>query len=161
MARPGRRQGSGEAALDVELASFNAPSASLLVYEAPNDNDAQALDLFNAIASQDAAQVVTTSWGNCEQFINSSDPNYIPNESQIFQRMAMQGQTMIAASGDSGSEDCFPDDGATGLAVDDPGSQPDVVSAGGTSLPSALGLLAVGVERLPGPPISCARGAQI
>ena len=77
-ARPVRPQGSGEAALDVELASYNAPSASLLVYEAPNDNDAQSLDLFNAIASQDAAQVVTTSWGNCEQFINGSDPNYIP-----------------------------------------------------------------------------------
>ena len=107
-AQPGRRRAVGEAALDVELASFNAPGASLVVYEAPNNNDAQALDLFNAIASQDAAQVVTTSWGNCEQFIQSSDPNYIPSESQIFQRMALQGQTMIAASGDSGSEDCFP-----------------------------------------------------
>ena len=31
---------------------------------------------------------------------------------------------------------------APALAVDDPGSQPDVVSAGGTSLPSALGVLA-------------------
>ena len=51
--------------------------------------------------------------------------------------MAVQGQTMIAASGDAGSEDCYPTDGSTQLAVDDPGSQPDVVSAGGTSLPSA------------------------
>ncbi len=133
----GLPQGSGEAALDVELASFNAPGASLRVYEAPNNNDAQSLDLFNTIASQDAAQVVTTSWGNCEQFIEGSDPNYIPSESQIFQRMALQGQTVIAASGDSGSEDCFPTDGSTALAVDDPGSQPDVVSAGGTTLPSA------------------------
>ncbi len=133
---PGPAEGTGEAALDVELASFNAPSASLLVYEAPNDNDAQSLDLFNAIASQDAAQVVTTSWGNCEQFINGSDPSYIPNESQIFQRMALQGQTVIAASGDAGSEDCWPTNGSTSLAVDDPGSQPDVVSVGGTSLPN-------------------------
>ncbi len=133
----GPAPGSGEAALDIELASFNAPGASLLVYAAPNNNDAQALDLFNTIASQDAAQVVTTSWGNCEQFING-DPNYIPSESQIFQRMAMQGQTMIAASGDSGSEDCYPNAPAhsTALGVDDPGSQPDVVSAGGTRLPS-------------------------
>ena len=43
-----------------------AGSASLVVYEAPNDNDAQALDLFNRIAGDDTAQVVTTSWGNCE-----------------------------------------------------------------------------------------------
>ena len=62
----GPPQGQGEAALDTEIAAFNAPSASLVVYEAPNDNDAQALDLFNQIASDDVAQVVTTSWGNCE-----------------------------------------------------------------------------------------------
>ncbi len=51
--------------------------------------------------------------------------------------MALQGQTVIAASGDTGSEDCLPTDGSTALAVDDPGSQPDVVSAGGTSMASA------------------------
>ncbi len=39
--------GQGEAALDTELASFNAPAASLVVYETPNDNDVQALDMFN------------------------------------------------------------------------------------------------------------------
>ncbi len=57
----------GEAALDVELAAVNAPSSSLVVYEAPNSSDADALDLFQRIASDDTAQVVTTSWGNCEQ----------------------------------------------------------------------------------------------
>ena len=140
---PGPPAGSGEAALDVELASYNAPSSSLVVYEAPNNNDAQSLDLFNRIVSDDAAQVVTTSWGNCEQFIQSSDPTYLTAESQIFSRMALQGQTMIAASGDAGSEDCFPNPPPSGnppdasLAVDDPGSQPNVVSAGGTTLSSA------------------------
>ncbi len=155
---PGPPQGIGEAALDVELASFNAPGASLVVYEAPNDNDANSLDLFNAIASQDAAQVVTTSWGNCEQFIEGSDPNYIPSESQIFQRMAMQGQTVIAASGDSGSEDCYPTDRNTGLAVDDPGSQPDVVSAGGTKLPSASASSQVVWNDCQGHSTQCAKG---
>ena len=51
--------------------------------------------------------------------------------------MAVQGQTVIAASGDAGSEDCLPTNNSTQLAVDDPGSQPDVVSAGGTTLASA------------------------
>jgi hypothetical protein len=131
---PGPPEGAGEAALDVELAAFNAPSASLLVYQAPNDNDAQAFDLFNRIASDDVARVVTTSWGNCEAAIPLSDRQ---TEFGIFQRMAAQGQTIIAASGDTGSEDCFaggpsPD----ALAIDDPGAQPDVISAGGTTLPS-------------------------
>jgi hypothetical protein len=125
---------AGEAALDVELAAVNAPSSSLVVYEAPNGNDAMAFDLFNRIASDDSSQVVTTSWGICEQDMPMNDRQ---TENGIFQRMALQGQTVIAASGDSGSEDCFPTGGSTGLAIDDPGSQPDVVSAGGTSMSSA------------------------
>jgi subtilase family serine protease len=131
--------GSGEAALDVELAAVNAPGASINVYEAPNNNDAQALDLYNRIASDDSAKVMTTSWGNCEPDILGSDPAYLDLEKGIFDRMAAQGQTMIAASGDSGSEDCFlyPNSFNKSLAVDDPGSQPDFISAGGTTLPSA------------------------
>jgi hypothetical protein len=133
--------GGGEAALDTELVAVNAPSAALAVYEAPNTNDAQAFDLFNRIASDDSAQVVTTSWGNCELAVPTSD---LQTEDQIFQRMAMQGQTMIAASGDAGSSDCFSALAGGGipafdtqLAVDDPGSQPDVISAGGTTLPGS------------------------
>ena len=93
----------GEAALDTELAAVNAPSASLVVYEAPNGSDAQAFDLFNRIASDDSAQVVTTSWGVCEADLPVGDRQ---TENGIFQRMALQGQTVIAASGDAGSEDC-------------------------------------------------------
>ncbi len=129
--------GGGEAALDTELASFNAPAASLVVYETPNDNDAQALDMYDRIASDDSSRVVTTSWGNCEaQTVGAT----LQAENTIFSRMALQGQTVIAASGDSGSEDCYPDPGAsTALAVDDPGSQPNVVSAGGTTMSGAPG----------------------
>ena len=127
----GPGQGGGEAALDAELAAFNAPSASLVVYEAPNGDDAQALDVFNRIAGDDSAQVVTTSWGVCEASMPLADRQ---TENGIFQRMALQGQTVIAASGDAGSEDCLPTNGSNQLAVDDPGSQPDVVSAGGTAL---------------------------
>ena len=126
-----------EPAIDIELAAVTAPSASLTVYEAPNSNtDATGIDLYNRIASDDTAQVVTTSWGDCEADLGSSD---FASENTIFSRMAMQGQTVIAASGDAGSEDCFfpPNDVSTTLAVDDPGSQPFVISGGGTSLPSA------------------------
>src|SRR6202042_3263207 len=126
--------GGGEAALDTELAAFNAPSASLVVYEAPNGSDAQAFDLFNRIAGDDSTQVVTTSWGVCEASMSAADRQ---TENGIFQRMAVQGQTVIAASGDAGSEDCLPTDSSTGLAIDDPGAQPDVVSAGGTSMAGA------------------------
>ncbi len=132
---PGTGAGEGEAALDVEIAGFNAPSAALVVYQAPNGNDAESLDLFQRIASDDAAQVVTTSWGNCEATLSGSE---LAAENTTFSQMTMQGQTMIAASGDAGSEDCFPNGPSnTQLAVDDPGTQPNVVSVGGTSMTSA------------------------
>ncbi|MGO8862771.1 MAG: protease pro-enzyme activation domain-containing protein [Acidimicrobiales bacterium] len=128
----GPSSGSGEAALDIELTAVNAPSASIVVYEAPNETeDTTALDLYNRIASDDVAQVVTTSWGFCEE---ENEPGAAAAESDIFERMAVQGQTMVAAAGDSGSEDCFDADLGTDLAVDDPGSQPDVLSGGGTTL---------------------------
>ena len=132
----GPASGAGEAALDVEMAAVNAPSSSIVVYEAPNETSAgTAVDLYNRIATDDAAQVVTTSWGECEQ--NDTPSTAAAAENTIFERMAVQGQTMVAASGDAGSEDCFnasSSPSATGLAVDDPGSQPDVLSVGGTSL---------------------------
>ena len=59
----GPGSGSGEAALDIEMAAVSAPSASIIVYEAPNETtDGTALDIYNRIASDDLAQVITTSW---------------------------------------------------------------------------------------------------
>ncbi len=123
-----------EPAIDIELAAVTAPSAALTVYEAPNSaSDVTGIDLFNRIASDDTARVVTTSWGDCEADLAQSD---FESENAIFSRMVLQGQTMIAASGDSGSEDCLLINGSTALGVDDPGSQPNVISGGGTTLPS-------------------------
>ncbi len=53
----------------------------------------------------------------------------------MFEEAAAQGQSLIAASGDSGSTDCFGTtfDSST-LTVDDPASQPFVTGAGGTSM---------------------------
>ena len=131
----GSSRGSGEAALDVELAAVNAPSASIVVYQAPNEeSDAASVDLLNRIASDDVAQVVTTSWGICEALNSGADASA---ENTIFQRMASQGQTMVAAAGDTGSEDCYDTNNSSALVVDDPGSQPDVLDAGGTSLPDS------------------------
>jgi hypothetical protein len=131
----GSSSGSGEAALDIELAAVSAPSSSIIVYEAPNEGgDTANLDLLNRIASDDTAKVVTTSWGECEADTSAGE---MSAENTIFQRMAAQGQSMVAAAGDTGSEDCLETDTgavAESLAVDDPGSQPDVLDTGGTSL---------------------------
>jgi len=123
-----------ETALDVETVIGLAPQSSVLVYQGDGDTSAGVLAVYSRIADDDRAQVVTTSWGECEAALGSSMQQA---EKTIFEQMAAQGQSVFAAAGDSGSEDCFdaatqvPD---TGLAVDDPGSQPDVTSVGGTTM---------------------------
>ena len=133
----GSGSGSGEAALDIEGVIGLAPKASVLVYQAPkNSGVQQVLDTYTAMISDNAAQVISTSWGVCEPDLQ---PNVATSENQLFQEAAVQGQSTFAASGDSGSEDCIGDPvGGTQLAVDDPASQPFVTGVGGTSV-SALG----------------------
>ncbi|MHB1761965.1 MAG: protease pro-enzyme activation domain-containing protein [Acidimicrobiales bacterium] len=131
----GSGTGTGEAALDVESIIGLAPEARVVVYEGPDNTEQEALDVYNEIATSDVAQVVTTSWGLCEAQLGQAA---IQAEATIFQQMAAQGQSVFAASGDAGSEDCYapPQSYDAALAVDDPGSQPWVTSVGGTTLSS-------------------------
>ena len=62
----GTGPGQGEAALDIENVIGLAPQARIAVYEGPNSGNGP-YDTMSAIISQRAAQVVTTSWGECEQ----------------------------------------------------------------------------------------------
>ncbi|HUZ42996.1 MAG TPA: S53 family peptidase [Acidimicrobiales bacterium] len=127
--------GTSEATADVENLLGLAPDLHILVYEAP-DSAQGIYDNYAAIISQDRAQVLATSWGQCEPF---TTPAMEAGENTLFQEAAVQGQTVVAASGDSGSEDCYQAgvDPDPELAVDDPASQPYVTGVGGTSLLSA------------------------
>jgi hypothetical protein len=135
--------GSGEAILDIEDISAMAPDARLDVYQAPFTTFAS-LDEYAAIVNSDADQVVSTSYGLCEQAFQLSAPGYQQAENFLFQQAAAQGQSIFAASGDNGSDDCnslyetpAPPAGQNPVSVDDPGSQPYVISAGGTTIDDA------------------------
>jgi subtilase family serine protease len=130
----GTGYGSGEAALDIEDVAGLAPDAKIDVYQAPNSGTGL-IDNYTAIVDADTAKVVSTSWGLCEPLEGSS---VISEENTIFEQAATQGQSVFAAAGDHGSEDCYASNGSTSLAVDDPASQPFVTGVGGTSL-SAIG----------------------
>lgn len=140
----GQPAGSGEqeADLDIEDVSAMAPEAGIDVYEAPDDPTG-AIDEWAAIVNGDRERVITTSWGDCEQELELGEPGIQQAESFLFEQAAAQGQTIFAAAGDEGSDDCnafeFPEDvpGQNPLSVDDPGSQPYVVSAGGTTITDA------------------------
>ena len=137
---PAPTQGAGlESALDIEDLIGLAPKANVIVYQGPNSDSFASgpYDTYNTIISDDKAQVISTSWGQCEALTSpatSNSQSQLDAENTLFQEAATQGQTILAASGDSGSADCQPGGGSTGLAVDDPASQPFVTGVGGTTL---------------------------
>ena len=117
-----------EPTLDIEEVAAMAPGATIEIYQGPN-NSSGPIDVYQQIADDDTASIVSTSWGTCE-----SDPSGDPAAEQpIFEQMAAQGQTVVSAAGDSGSSDC---NGITNNnpAVDDPASQPYVTGVGGLSV---------------------------
>jgi subtilase family serine protease len=126
----GSGAGSGEAALDIENLIGLAPKANIAVYEGPNSGSGP-YDTFSTIISQHAAQVVTASWGQCEPLNGSSQASA---ENTLFEEAAAEGMSIFSASGDDGSEDCFPE--SPNPQVDDPASQPFVTGVGGTRINS-------------------------
>jgi hypothetical protein len=134
--------GTAEADLDIEQVSTQAPGATIAVYSAAN-TDTTAYDLWSELIEGPARpQIISTSWGACEDDYSSALTSYGP----LFQQAAAQGQTILAASGDSGSEDCAQDATMTSppsyagsLEVDYPGSDPNVISVGGTTYDPATG----------------------
>lgn len=129
-----------ESALDIENIANLAPGASIIDYAGPDASsatDAQVLDVFNTMITADTAKVISDSWGQCEVLTKSSDSTFQASENTLFETAATQGQTVLVASGDNGSTDCY---GAgvtadnTVLSVDDPASQPYVTAVGGTTM---------------------------
>ncbi|MCX5211686.1 protease pro-enzyme activation domain-containing protein [Kitasatospora sp. NBC_00240] len=125
-----------ESALDIETVLGLVPNANILVYQGPDAQfatKANVLNVYRAMVNDNRAQVLSTSWGICEA---DADPAMLTSENLIFQQAAAQGQTVVAASGDSGSNGCFRDGGASDprISTDDPASQPYVTGVGGTSM---------------------------
>lgn len=132
--------GTEEATADIETLIGMAPRVHVLVYVAPPAGGiAMTLDNYGVIASQDRAQVVSSSYGYCEPVMVEGHVNTARIEAEIFQEMAVQGQSMLAAAGDAGSEGCLPFLGdphvsAYQLALGDPAGQPFVTTVGGTAI---------------------------
>ena len=127
--------GDIEVDADIEMQLAISPNAKhILVYNAPNDFSGQTtLDEFTKIANDNLADVVSSSWAVCE---NDVDAGYAQAENMLFEQMALQGQSVFGAAGDTGAFSCIRSDGTTIANVLDPPSQPWVTSVGGTSLES-------------------------
>jgi subtilase family serine protease len=132
--------GSDETDLDVEQSGAIAPGANIIVYQSPN-TDFGFLDGFAQAASQNIASSVSASWGEAETVLNyytaigGETSEYQASFDEIFEEMAMQGQTGFVSAGDAGAYDDNNELGTTETVVDSPGDSPYITSAGGTTLP--------------------------
>ncbi len=124
--------GPAEVTLDIELAIALAPGATrIIIYEGTSYTD-----LYNRIASDNAAQQVSSSW---YYGLDSSPSAAIRNsENTAFQQMATQGQSFFAATGDFGDKVQTGTDSNGNpilqFGVQDPSAQPYVTGVGGTTL---------------------------
>ncbi|HEX3436271.1 MAG TPA: S53 family peptidase, partial [Pseudacidobacterium sp.] len=104
----------GEQVLDIVNAIGMAPGISkVLFYEGSSDTD-----ILNRMATDNTAKVLSCSWGWSPADGSSDDP--------IFQRMQAQGQTFLAASGDSGA--------FNSQTYDYPADDPNISIVGATDL---------------------------
>jgi Pro-kumamolisin, activation domain/IPT/TIG domain/PASTA domain len=132
--------GGGEATLDIQDVSAFAPGANIDVYEAPNTTFGS-FDMYAQMVNDNTDQIISSSWGLCEQAVQEGSPGVQQAENLVFQQAAAQGQSVFSAAGDNGDNDCnafrttAPVDPV--LSVDDPSSQPYVVAVGGTTIDNA------------------------
>ncbi len=150
----GGTDGADETALDVQQAGGLAPQANIIVYDAPNAGSGF-VDAFARAVSDNKADSISTSWGLGEIFnfaalnidgasnTDTTDVGDLKAYHQIFLEAAAQGQSMFAASGDSGAYDTVrqlgsgdgPGQFSAPLTVDAPASDPYITAAGGTTVP--------------------------
>jgi pseudomonalisin/xanthomonalisin len=118
-----------EWALDSQtiLATAGGAVRQMIFYDMPTLDDAQILRALNTIVSDNAAQIINMSLGSCE-LVSQQDGTLAAAE-QLFQLGTAQGQTFVAAAGDSGASNCGSVPGASY-----PASSAYVVAVGGTDL---------------------------
>ncbi len=129
----------GESDLDIEWSGAMATGADILfVYTGSNTN----FSIFDSIAyavDEKLGNIISVSYGACESQINSTNAAALE---LIMSQGAAQGQTIVAASGDSGSTACFISPTTTNptltvqqaLAVNYPSSSQYVTAVGGTEI---------------------------
>ena len=125
--------GTGEVALDIDVAGSVAPGARIVVYFGPYTTQGFVDALTTAIHDDvNKPSVISISWGTAEE---DSNGHPIWNQSSAetigyaLQEAAALGVSVLAASGDDGTN-CGVGDGGTHVLF--PASDPWITSCGGT-----------------------------
>ena len=130
-----------ESDLDLEWSGALAPGADVyFVYTGSSQNNG-VFDSIKYAIDERIANIISVSYGSCEPLLAGFSLE------TTFQHATVQGQTVIAASGDDGSSACFvenpPKTGDPTLAIQEelavnyPASSPNVTAMGGTEITAA------------------------
>jgi kumamolisin len=137
---PSDASGTGETDLDLEQSGALAPGANVIDYQAPN-SDPGFIDAFFSAASQNAADTLSTSWGESETYVTGSvaageeTSAYEAAFDEAFLELADQGTSVFDAAGDQAAYDASDDIETTNLSVDTPADSPYATASGGTTTP--------------------------
>jgi kumamolisin len=125
---PGNVNGdSAEVVLDIEISGSIANAATIVVYFAPNTTKGFYDAIYAAINdSVHKPSIISISWGSDEKSWSSTE---LTTYNNLLATAVSKNINIFVAAGDSGSSD-----GAHGLNVDFPGSSPNVICCGGTTL---------------------------
>ncbi|MER6540412.1 protease pro-enzyme activation domain-containing protein [Streptomyces sp900105755] len=88
-----------ESALDIEDLIGLVPGAAVIDYQGPDAasaTDQNVLDVYQRMVTDDQAQVISTSWGECEAVESSATANA---ENTVFAEAAAQGQSVATGRG--------------------------------------------------------------
>ncbi len=129
-----------EEALDIEWARATAPAAKIKMTFAP-DQTAGLYGSVDWLVAHQATNVISLSWGEndvgvynayantCQSGCNATTDGSYELLHPVFQAAALEGITVLSATGDCGAAA-----GTSGVSTDYPASDPYVVGVGGTDL---------------------------
>jgi subtilase family serine protease len=132
----------GESDLDVEWSGGMAPGAEIFFVYTGSDTNSGVFDSIQYAVDEKIGNIISVSYGSCEPELSPGEATTLD---AVFQQAATQGQTVLAASGDSGSSACYVSPTTTSpvlatqeeLSVSYPASSQYVTGVGGTEITSA------------------------
>jgi subtilase family serine protease len=137
-----------EASLDTQMSLGTAPGAKETLYDMPDLSDDNIMAAYTAVDEDNEVDVVSSSFGECEldftpAYNGGTDfTSILLTFHSLFQQGNAQGITFLASSGDNGGRPCVsksfanhPRNGTDFVpGVENPASDPNVTSVGGTNL---------------------------
>ncbi len=136
-----------EASLDVEESITGAPGAHVVLYTIPDLSDDDIIAGYTAIDEANEADVVSSSFGQCELNYTAAYnggvdyTSILQTEHELYEQGNAQGISFLASSGDEAGLECastsYAVDGANGTfipGVSVPAADSNVTAVGGTNV---------------------------